>query len=103
MRICAHDLRRTERQQKRNPMISVGFARVSKKRPCRNRTSQFEAKHLCPSSMPKLNRAKSSFRRPKLVSLYHTSKFDPDAANKLLKTFNELPTGSEAHGPVITQ
>jgi hypothetical protein len=35
MRICAHDLIRTERQQKRNPMISVGFARVSKKRPCR--------------------------------------------------------------------
>jgi hypothetical protein len=26
---------------------------------------------------------------------YHTSKFDPDAANKLLKTFSELPTGSE--------
>ena len=35
MRICAHDLIRTERQQKRNPMISVGFARVRKKRPCR--------------------------------------------------------------------
>jgi hypothetical protein len=28
-------LRRTERPQERNPMISVGFARVSKKRPCR--------------------------------------------------------------------
>ena len=33
--ICAHDFMSTERLQKRNPMISVGFARVSKKRPCR--------------------------------------------------------------------
>src|SRR4026207_937611 len=35
MRICAHGFISTARQQKRKPMISVGFARVSKKRPCR--------------------------------------------------------------------
>jgi len=35
MRICAHDFISTERLQQRKPMISVGFARVSKKRPCR--------------------------------------------------------------------
>jgi hypothetical protein len=51
-KICAHHFISTERLQKRKSMISVGFARVRKKRPCRNHTSQFEAKHPCPSSMP---------------------------------------------------